>query len=546
MKPWLENYSPGVAADIDLTEFESLIELFDRSISRFSAKTACSSFGVGLSFERLQQRVERLAGWLQQQGIGPETRVALMLPNILQFPIGLFAILKTGATVVNVNPLYTARELRHQLVDAEVSAIIVLENFASVLQQVLPDTAIQQVIVTGIGDELGLKGHLMNAVVRHLKKMVPEYQLPQAIRWRSLMAQEYPYRPVRRQQTDLAFLQYTGGTTGLAKGAMLSHGNLLANVQQVQAWVNDAMHEGDEVIIAPLPLYHIFALVVNCLTFIRLGCEVVLIANPRDLPAFVKTLKRRPFTCMVGVNTLFNALLNTPGFAQLDFSRLKFVIGGGMSVQSQVAKRWQQVTGKPLIEGYGLTEASPVVSCSPLHLGGYNGTIGLPLPSTDVSIRNAANEPLGLMQPGELCVKGPQVMQGYWQQPEETRKVFTDDGWLKTGDIAQMDAQGFLRILDRQKDMILVSGFNVYPNEIEEVVCQLAGVREVAAIGVQSEKSGETIKLFVVRSDPGLSEDAILAHCRQYLTSYKRPKQVEFRNDLPKSNVGKILRRELR
>lgn len=545
MQPWLANYSAGVPAEIEL-EFESLSDMFDYSASRFADKTACSSFGKALAFQALQHKVERLAAWLQQQGIGPGYRVALMLPNILQFPIGLFAILKTGATVVNVNPLYTARELRHQLVDSQASAIIVMENFASVLQQVIADTAIRQVIVTAIGDELGLKGKLMNAVVRYWKRMVPPYQLPQVTRWQQVMACQAPLTAVSRSHQDLAFLQYTGGTTGLAKGAMLSHGNLLANVQQVQAWVQNAMQEGDEIIIAPLPLYHIFALVVNCLAFIRLGCELVLIANPRDLPAFIKILRQRPFTCMVGVNTLFNALLNTPGFTELDFSRLKFVIGGGSSVQRPVAERWQQLTGKPLLEGYGLTEASPVVSCNPLHLGGYNGTVGLPLPSTQISLRDDQEQPVALSAAGELCIKGPQVMQGYWQQPEETRKVFTADGWLKTGDIAQVDAQGFIRILDRKKDLILVSGFNVYPNEIEEIVCQHPGVREAAVIGVASDKTGEMIKLFVVKAQPELTESEILAHCRQYLTSYKVPKQVEFRAELPKTNVGKILRRELK
>ncbi|KZC34413.1 long-chain fatty acid--CoA ligase, partial [Rhodanobacter sp. FW510-R12] len=482
--------------------------------------------------------------------LGKGDRVAIMMPNVLQYPIALFGTLRAGLVVVNTNPMYTARELKHQLEDSGAKAIVVLDNFAGTLQHVVAETHVQHIITTGIGDLLGFpKGALINFVLKHVKKMVPAFDLPQAVRFRDALARgaAHPLQPVTLGHDDIAFLQYTGGTTGVAKGAMLTHGNMVANTLQAAAWIGtDLVTPGEEVIITALPLYHIFSLTANGLVFMRLGGLNWLITNPRDMPGFVKELRKSGFTALTGVNTLFNGLLNTPGFSELDFSKLHLTLGGGMAVQRAVAERWKKVTGCTLAEAYGLTETSPAVCINPLDLKEYNGSIGLPVPSTNVAIWSEEGKPLPLGEVGELMVQGPQVMKGYWNRPDETAKVLDADGWLHTGDIAKMDANGYFYIVDRKKDMILVSGFNVYPNEVEDTVMQHPGVLEVAAVGVPDEHSGEVVKLFVVRKDPNLTEEALKQFCRENLTGYKRPKLIEFRDSLPKSNVGKILRRELR
>jgi long-chain acyl-CoA synthetase len=471
-----------------------------------------------------------------------------MMPNILQYPVCLFGILRAGCTVVNVNPLYTARELEHQLTDSGAEMIVVVENFAHTLASVLPRTQVKHVIVTTIGTLLGLKGVLVDLVLRHVKKMIPAWKIPAAMRLPAAL-DEGRRRELERvplDHEDIAFLQYTGGTTGVAKGAMLLHGNIVANLLQAGAWVRPFLGEERHVIITPLPLYHIFSLTANCLVFMTLGAENVLIPNPRDIPGLVKEMGRYRFTAFTGVNTLFNALVNNADFGKLDFSALQMTLGGGMAVQQAVAEKWRDVTGKPLIEAYGLTETSPAATINPLNLPEYNGSIGLPVPSTDLILRDEEGNTVDLGQRGEICIKGPQVMAGYWKRPDETAKVIDKDGWLATGDIGVMDERGFVRIVDRKKDMILVSGFNVYPNEVEAVVAMHPGVLECAAIGVPDAKSGEAVKLFVVRKDPALTADGVLTHCREHLTGYKCPRDVEFRTELPKSNVGKILRRELR
>ena len=461
----------------------------------------------------------------------------------------MFGALRAGYTVVNCNPLYTARELEHQLTDSGAEAIVVVENFAHVVQAVIGRTPLKHVIVTGLGDMLGLpKRLLVNAVVKHVKKMVPAWHIPQAVAFRTTLAQGAAtlFQPVAVGHADIAFLQYTGGTTGVSKGAMLTHGNIIANLQQAHAWIRSAVGEGRETIVTALPLYHIFALTANCLTFIKVGATNLLITNPRDIPGFVKELGKYPFSIITGVNTLFNALLNNADFAKLDFSNLRLTLGGGMAVQKSVADKWKQVTGTTLIEAYGLTETSPAATINPLDLQEYNGASGLPISSTEVAIRDENGSDVALGTAGELCVRGPQVMKGYWNRPEDTAQVIMADGFLRTGDVAVLDEQGFVRIVDRKKDMILVSGFNVYPNEVEAVIAMHPGVLEVAAVGVPDEHSGEAVKIFVVRKDPQLSSDALIAHCRENLTGYKVPRHVEFRNDLPKTNVGKILRRALR
>jgi long-chain acyl-CoA synthetase len=474
--------------------------------------------------------------------------VALMMPNVLQYPVCLFGILRAGCTVVNVNPLYTARELEHQLTDSGAEMIVVVENFAHTVAEVLPRTRIKQVIVTSIGAMLGLKGILVDFVLRHVKKMIPAWKISGAMRLHAAL-REGRGRALDRvplDHKDIAFLQYTGGTTGVAKGAMLLHGNIVANLLQAGAWVRPFLGTERHVIITPLPLYHIFSLTANCLVFMTLGAENVLIPNPRDIPGLVKEMSRYRFTAFTGVNTLFNALVNNAEFGKLDFSGLQMTLGGGMAVQQAVAEKWRDVTGKPLIEAYGLTETSPAATINPLNLPEYNGSIGLPVPSTDVVLRDDEGNAVDLGERGEICVKGPQVMAGYWNRPDETANVIDEDGWLATGDIGVMDERGFVRIVDRKKDMILVSGFNVYPNEVEGVVAMHPGVLECAAIGVPDAKSGEAVKLFVVRKDPALTADGVIAHCREHLTGYKCPRDIEFRTELPKSNVGKILRRELR
>ncbi|MBD8898425.1 AMP-binding protein [Rhodanobacter sp. DHG33] len=549
-RPWLDHYPQGVPAEIDLTAYASVAAVLEEAFKRFHDRPAFANFGKRLSYGQIDELSRQFAGYLTGVlGLVKGDRIAIMMPNVLQYPIALFGALRAGLVVVNTNPMYTARELKHQLADAGAKAIVVLDNFAATLQQVVADTPVQHIVTTGIGDLLGFpKGALVNFVLKHVKKMVPDYRLPNAVRFKDALAQgaAHPLPQVALGHGDIAFLQYTGGTTGVAKGAMLSHGNMVANMLQAGAWIGTNMRDGQETIITALPLYHIFSLTANGLVFMRLGGLNWLITNPRDMPGFVKELKASGFTALTGVNTLFNGLLNTPGFAELDFSRLHLTLGGGMAVQRAVAERWKKVTGCPLVEAYGLTETSPAACINPLDLKDYNGSIGLPVPSTDVAIWSEDNQPLPVGGVGELMVKGPQVMQGYWNRPDETAKVLGADGWLHTGDIAKMDESGYFYIVDRKKDMILVSGFNVYPNEVEDAVMQHPGVAEVAAVGVPDEHSGEVVKLFVVRRDPSLTEEALKQFCRDNLTGYKRPKYIEFRDALPKTNVGKILRRELR
>ncbi|MBK6975391.1 MAG: long-chain-fatty-acid--CoA ligase [Sterolibacteriaceae bacterium] len=549
-KIWLKSYPPGVPADIDISGFNSLGDVFARSVRLYGSRTAYACMDKGITYDELDRLTGQFAGFLQGElGLPKGARVAIMMPNVLQYPIAAFAVLRAGYTVVNVNPLYTPRELEHQLKDSGATAIVILENFCTTLQQVLKDTPIKTVVTTGLGDMLGFpKGTIVNFVVKHVKKMVPAWSIPDAIDFRDALTRgsRHALKPVTVTLDDVAFLQYTGGTTGVAKGAILTHRNIVSNLSQAFEWVKPFVREGEETIFTALPLYHIFALTANCLTFMRLGATNVLIPNPRDIPGFVKELGKYRFSILTGVNTLFNALLNDPNFGRLDFSALKITLGGGMAVQKAVADRWAEVTGKPLIEAYGLTETSPAATMNPLNLKEYNGSIGLPVPGTDVTIRDDAGKDLGVGQAGELCVRGPQVMKGYYNRPDETAKVLMPDGFLRTGDVAVIDEQGFVRIVDRKKDMILVSGFNVYPNEIEAVVAMHPAVLEVAAIGVPYEKSGEAVKVFIVRKDPSLTAEAVLAHCRENMTGYKVPRFVEFREELPKTNVGKILRRALR
>jgi long-chain acyl-CoA synthetase len=548
-RPWLAHYPEGVPAQIDINQYASLAAVVEEAFERFRHRPAFSSFGKVLTYGQIDEMSRQFAGYLTGElKLGKGDRIAIMMPNVLQYPIALFGALRAGLVVVNTNPMYTARELKHQLEDAGAKAIVVLDNFAATLQQVVAETHVEHIVTTGIGDLLGAKGALINFVLKHVKKMVPPYQLPHAVRFTDALSKgaPHPMPKVLLNHEDIAFLQYTGGTTGVAKGAMLSHGNMVANMLQAGAWIGNNAKQGEEVIITALPLYHIFSLTANGLVFMRLGGLNWLITNPRDMPGFVKELKKSKFTALTGVNTLFNGLLNTPGFADLDFSRLHLSLGGGMAVQRAVAERWKKVTGCTLAEAYGLTETSPAACINPLDLKDYNGSIGLPIPSTDVAIWSEDNQPLAIGEVGELMVRGPQVMKGYWQRPDETAKVLGSDGWLHTGDIARMDATGYVYIVDRKKDMILVSGFNVYPNEVEDVVMQHPGVAEVAAVGVPDEHSGEVVKLFVVRKDPNLTVEELKKFCHDNLTGYKRPKLIEFRDSLPKSNVGKILRRELR
>ncbi|CAM5326376.1 long-chain-fatty-acid--CoA ligase [Thauera mechernichensis] len=549
-KIWLKSYPAGVPAEIDVDQFRSLGDLFEKSVAQFSQRDAFYCMGKTITYAELDALSARFGAFLQGElGLAKGARVALMMPNVLQYPVALYGALRAGYTVVNVNPLYTARELEHQLKDAGVEAIVILENFAHTLQSVIGKLSLRHVVVTSLGELLGFpKGAIVNFVVRRIRKMVPAWSLPGSVRFSDALQRgaRHALKPVDVGHEDIAFLQYTGGTTGMAKGAVLTHRNIIANMQQAHAWIRPVVREGQEIIITALPLYHIFSLTANCLTFFKVGATNILITNPRDIPGFVKELAKHRFTAITGVNTLFNALLNNPDFAKLDFSSLHVSLGGGMAVQQAVAERWKKVTGVALVEAYGLTETSPAVTLNPLDLKEFNHAIGLPISSTDISIRDddGVEQPVG--QRGELCVRGPQVMRGYWNRPEETARVFTSDGYLRTGDIAVIDAAGFITLVDRKKDMILVSGFNVYPNEVEDVVASHPGVLEVAAVGVPDERSGEAVKVFVVRKDPALTAEALIAHCRKELTGYKVPHHVEFRDELPKSNVGKILRRELR
>ncbi|NSL55011.1 AMP-binding protein [Uliginosibacterium aquaticum] len=549
-KIWLKSYPAGVPAEIDLTEYSSLADFFARGVSRWGDKVAFINMGAELTYRQVDALSARFAAYLQGVlGLPKGARIALMMPNLLQYPVCMFGALRAGYTVVNCNPLYTPRELEHQLKDSGAEAIVVLENFAHTLQSVIANTDVRHVVVTSLGEMLGmLKGSLVDFVVRRVKKMVPRWQLPGARRFgESLrLGARQTLRPVEVTREDIAFLQYTGGTTGVSKGAMLTHGNILANLLQAHVWVGSRLRWGGELIVTALPLYHIFSLTVNCFVFFMIGSRNLLITNPRDMGGFIKELGKYPWSVISGVNTLFNALMNHPKFPTLDFSNLRMSLSGGMSLQKTVAERWRALTGSTLIEAYGLTEASPGVCCCPIDQTEYNGSIGQPVPSTDISLRDENDCEVALGQPGELCVKGPQVMRGYWNAPADTAQVMTRDGYLRTGDVALIDEQGFVRIVDRKKDTILVSGFNVYPNEVEDIVSTHPGVAEVAAIGVPSEFSGEAVKVFVVRKQPGLTEKELIAHCKQYLTGYKVPHLVEFRDGLPKTNVGKIMRRCLR
>ena len=549
-KIWLQSYEAGVPAEIDISRYESIISVFEESVQKYGAQTAFENMGKGLSYAELAQQAQQFASFLQNTLKLPRgERVAVMLPNVLQYPIAIFGILQAGLVVVNTNPLYTPRELEHQLNDSGATTIIVLENFANTLELVLPKTQIKNVIVATIGDMFGaLKGALMNFVIRKIKKMVPDYRIAGAIPFKQAMAQgaAQAFVPVALERGDTAFLQYTGGTTGVAKGAVLSHGNICANMMQGAEWIQNQLTPGKEVVTAALPLYHVFALTVNLMIFMQAGARILLITNPRDMKSFIGDLKKHKISVFIGVNTLFNAMVNRPDFAEVDFSGLKLTLGGGMATQKAVAEKWKNITGTPIVEAYGLTEASPGVCCNPLNIPAYTGSIGLPVPSTDVELRDADGKLVAQGMPGEMWVKGPQVMQGYWQRPQDTAKTIDARGFLETGDIAVMDEKGWFKLVDRKKDLIVVSGFNVYPNEIEEVVAHHAKVLEVACIGVASEKTGEALKLFVVKKDASLTREELIAYCRQELTAYKVPKDIEFRDELPKSNVGKILRRELR
>ncbi len=549
-KIWLEkSYPSEVPFEIDADKYPSIVAMFTKYSTQFSDKTAFINMGASITYQELAEQAEAFAAYLQQDlGLEKGDKFAIMVPNCLQYPVALFGALLAGLTVVNVNPLYTARELEHQLKDSQAKAMLIIENFAQTLEKVVVNTPVKHVILTSLGDRLGLvKGTLVNCVVKYVKKMVPAFNLPDAVRFNTALArgQSLQLSPVELAGDDLAFLQYTGGTTGLSKGAMLTHRNMVANLQQAKASISPLLEEGKELVVTALPLYHIFALTANCLTFFTMGGTNLLITNPRDMPNFVKELSKYPFTAITGVNTLFNGLLNAPGFNELNFSTLKMSLGGGMAVQRPVAERWQQVTGTRLLEGYGLTECAPLVTISPYNLAAYDGSIGIPAPSTNVKIMREDGSQADIGESGEMWVKGPQVMLGYYNCPDATAGVLKD-GWFATGDIAMMDDKGFFTIVDRKKDMIIVSGFNVYPNEIEEVLAMHEGVLEGAAIGVPHEVSGEIVKVFVVKKSDDLTEEMLIQHCRDNLTNYKVPKLVEFRAELPKTNVGKILRRELR
>ena len=547
-KIWLKHYPKGVPPEIDVNEYASIREVFEESVAKYAARPAFTCMGKSITFAELDTLSAAFGAWLQGVGCRPGTRVALMMPNILQYPVCLFGALRAGCTVVNVNPLYTARELEHQLNDSGAEVIVCLENFASVFAQVRGKTKIRHPVITSVGELLSFKGLVVDFVLRRVKKVVPAYSIPGAIRVSDALAEgrKRALETVAIGPDDIAFLQYTGGTTGVAKGAMLLHRNIIANLLQARAWVQPFLGDTRDIIITPLPLYHIFSLTANCLVFMTLGGENILIPNPRDIPGFVKEMGKYRFTAITGVNTLFNALVNNAEFRKLDFSALRLTLGGGMAVQQAVAEKWKEITGVPLIEAYGLTETSPAATINPLDLPAYNGSIGLPIPSTEVMLRDDAGHAVATGLPGEICIRGPQVMAGYWQRKDETDKVIDRDGWFATGDVGVMDERGYVRIVDRKKDMILVSGFNVYPNEIEAVVAMHPGVLECAAVGVPDRKSGEAVKLFIVRGDAKVTAEDILAHCREHLTGYKVPRDIEFRTELPKSNVGKILRRELR
>lgn len=551
-KIWLKSYPKDVPAEVDCNQYRSIVHLLEESFSKFATRSAAACLGKHLSYAELDQFSQQLGAWLQHKGLKKGARVALMMPNVLQYPIAIAGILRAGMVVVNVNPLYTPRELEHQLNDSGAEAIIILENFATTLQQVVAKTQVKHVVVAAMGDMMGLKGLLVNFMVRRVKKLVPEYSLPNAISFKQVLAEGNgrKLQPVQVGLEDVAFLQYTGGTTGVSKGATLVHRNIIANVLQGEAWLGPAMSSkvsGDEfIIVCALPLYHIFALTGCFFMGSRIGAMNLLIPNPRDIPGFVKELAKYKFNMLPAVNTLYNGLLNNPDFAKLDFSSLRISNGGGAAVQAAVNDRWRKLTGCSIIEGYGLSETSPMATCNRADMTEFTSTIGLPVPSTEIKILDDDGKEVPQGQSGEIAIRGPQVMVGYWNRPDETAKVMTPDGFFKSGDIGFMDANGYVKINDRKKDMILVSGFNVYPNEIETVVATHEGVLECACVGVADEKTGEAVKLFVVRKDPNLSTEQLMSFCAENLTNYKKPKFIEFRSELPKTPVGKILRRELR
>ncbi len=548
--PWFKNYPEGIPHTIDTSAYSSIVDLLEQSFEKFHDKPSFTCMGKEYSYGEIDHLSKKFASYLQNQlGLKKGDRVALMMPNILQYPVALFGVLRAGLVAVNVNPLYTEHELEHQLKDSGAETIVIFNNSCHLLEDILERTPIKNIINTGIGDFLGFpKSLIVNFVIKNVKKMVPAWSLPTAVRFNDAVAmgEEAKFTKQEVHLKDIAFLQYTGGTTGVSKGAVLTHGNIVSNMVQAKSWISPVIKEGEEIIITPLPLYHIFSLTANCFVFSSIGARNVLITNPRDIDGFVKELSKWNFTALTGVNTLFNALLNNEGFKNLNFDSLKLTLGGGMAVQKAVAHKWKEVTKHPLLEAYGLTETSPAACINPLTLDSYNGKIGLPISSTEVKILDDDNNEVPTGESGEICIKGPQVMEGYWQRPEETEKVMTSDGFFKTGDIGFMDEEGYFQIVDRKKDMILVSGFNVYPNEVEDAAVTHPGILEAAAIGVPSEKSGEIVKLFVVKKDQNLTEKDVITHCKEYLTGYKIPKLVEFRDELPKTNVGKILRKELR
>ncbi|MEO7175520.1 MAG: AMP-binding protein [Saprospiraceae bacterium] len=546
-RPWVASYPAGIPANIDPDAYHSVVNLLDETFAKFPDHLAFSNMGVSLSFRELDQKSAQFAAYLSSTGLKPGDRIALMMPNMLQYPIALFGALRAGLMVVNTNPMYTPREMKHQFEDSGAVAIIIAENFASNLEEIIEDTFIKKVILCSVGEMLGFKGVIINFVIRKIKKLVPKYKLKGAIWFTQALKEgkDMTIPSIKHNPDDVILLQYTGGTTGVAKGAMLTNRNLVANLQQMRAVMAIRLNEGQEIALNPLPLYHIFAFTVNCLNLFSFGIHNVLVTNARDLPSIHKEFKKYKISVITGVNTLFNGLLHSKGFAELDFSALKISVAGGMALQNAVAKKWQQVTGCPLVEGYGLTETSPVASVNPIDGTGKRGTIGLPVPNTDMRIVDDKGQNVPQGEVGEIQIKGPQVMKGYYQKPEETDLILKE-GWISTGDIGKMDTEGYFSIVDRKKDMILVSGFNVYPNEIEEVVSSMEGIKECCAIGIPSEQSGESVKLFVVLKEDSITKEQIIAFCRENLTAYKIPRQVEFRKELPKSNVGKILRRLLR
>ncbi|MEM9545919.1 MAG: AMP-binding protein [Bacteroidota bacterium] len=546
-KPWLSQYPPGIPANIDIDKYENMVDFVNECIQKFGDLPAFENMGKRLTYKQLGKLSDQFGAYLHSRGLKPGDKIALMMPNLLQFPIALIGCLKAGLTVVNTNPLYTPREMKHQFVDSDVKAIVIADNFAANLQKILGDTSINTIILTSIGEMLGIKGSLVNFVVKRVKRMVPKYDLPNTVTFKDALAtgKKFKINDFENRSDHVIVHQYTGGTTGVAKGAMLTNKNLIANMLQIKAWLGGGIDEGKEIVLTPLPLYHIFAFTVNCMAMMSYGALNVLVTNPRDLPKLVGEFTKNKISIFTGVNTLFNALIQNEAFQNLDFSSLKIVVGGGMAVQTAVSQKWKAITGTTLSEGYGLTEAAPVVTTNPIDGSARLGSIGLPIPSTDVRIADENGNVLPAGEVGELQVKGPQVMKGYYNKFKETEDMIKD-GWLCTGDIATMDADGYFRIVDRKKDMILVSGFNVYPNEIEDVIAQHPKVLEVAAIGIPDEKSGEVVKVCVVKDDKSLTEDEVKNYCRENMTGYKVPKVVEFRDDLPKTNVGKILRRVLK